>query len=164
MMDIVAIDFEASCLPRHGYSFPIEVGIALNGDHVRSWLIAPDPSWQHWDWTPEAEALHGISRDHLLAHGRPAEAVLAELTAAVGTSRLVSDSSLDQYWLDTLAVAAGRASPLRIDHAGLLIETWRVSADQVARAPAPCGRAPAAAPPRRRRCALALDSCSRSWT
>ncbi|MEI9852878.1 MAG: hypothetical protein WDN24_20705 [Sphingomonas sp.] len=95
MTDIVAIDFEASCLPRHGYSFPIEVGIAVNGDHVRSWLIAPDPGWEGWDWTREAEALHGISRDHLIAHGRPAGIVLAELTAEVGANRLVSDSSLD---------------------------------------------------------------------
>lgn len=134
MTDIVAIDFEASCLPRHGHSFPIEVGIAIRGDQVRSWLIYPDSGWQGWDWAQEAEALHGISRNHLLAHGRPASAVLAELTAAVGSNRLVADSSLDQYWLDTLAVAAGHETPLRIDHAGALIEQWRVSAEQVTHA------------------------------
>ena len=37
---IIAIDFEASCLPRHGRSYPIEVGVAGDGIE-RSWIIAP---------------------------------------------------------------------------------------------------------------------------
>ena len=55
----MAIDFEASCLPRHGRSFPIEVGIA-GGGIARSWIIRPHAAWAGWDWTAEAEALHGL--------------------------------------------------------------------------------------------------------
>lgn len=133
-MDYVAIDFEASCLPRHGRSYPVEVGIS-DGRMLRSWLILPHADWDGWDWTAEAEAIHGIARSELLARGLPAERVMADLMEAVDGRRLVADSTLDQYWLDTLAAAASGAAgsgavPV-IDHAAVLLDAWTVSADQV---------------------------------
>lgn len=129
-MTFVAIDFEASCLPRHGRSFPIEVGIS-DGRCVRSWLILPHADWTGWDWTPEAAAIHGITRDQLAAEGLPARRVLSELLAAVDGRRLVADSPLDQYWLDTLAAAAGYGPVPVIDKAATLLDRWNVTADQV---------------------------------
>lgn len=116
-----AIDFEASCLPRHGRSFPIEVGIARDG-RARSWLIKPHDSWSDWDWTREAEALHGLSRERIEREGQPVQAVLEELTAEVSDCRLVADSVIDQYWLETLSHAAEATPPAAIDHVTLLLD------------------------------------------
>ena len=77
-MTVITIDFEASCLPRHGLSYPIEVGIARKGQ-ARSWLIRPHDDWAGWHWSAEAEALHGLSRDRVEREGLPVETVLAEL-------------------------------------------------------------------------------------
>jgi DNA polymerase III epsilon subunit-like protein len=117
----MTIDFEASCLPRHGQSFPIEVGIAGDG-MARSWLICPDRRWESWDWTAEAEALHGLSRERIRQEGQPAAVVLAELVAATAGRRMIADSLIDQYWLETLAQAAGAQVPFRIGHVATLFD------------------------------------------
>ena len=132
-MTIITIDFEASCLPRHGRSFPIEVGVAGEGI-ARSWLIRPHASWFGWDWTREAEALHGLSRARIEAEGLPAEVVLAELAAATRGRRVIADSLIDQYWLDTLAQAAGSATPFRIEHVATLFDEHGVDEAQIAAA------------------------------
>lgn len=129
-MDIVTIDFEASCLPRHGRSYPIEVGIA-DGRETRSWLIRPHPLWAGWDWSDEAEALHGLDRADLIARGLSAGQVFAEMADAVAGRRLVADSGLDQYWLDTLAEAAGQPPALRIEHVSAILDEFGVSTDQI---------------------------------
>lgn len=120
-MSIIAIDFEASCLPRHGRSFPIEVGVSCYL-WTRSWIIRPHRDWAGWDWTPEAESLHGLTRERIEREGWPAERVLEELTIVVGRSRVVADSLIDQYWLDTLAQAADMPSPFTIDHVALVMD------------------------------------------
>ena len=70
-MTLIALDFEASCLPRHGRSYPIEIGIADEHGLIRSWLIRPPDAWAGWGWTQEAERLHGISKEQLARDGLP---------------------------------------------------------------------------------------------
>lgn len=106
-MRIIAIDFEASCLPRHGKSYPIEVGISADGQTAQSWLIRPAPSWSGWDWTEEAESLHGLSRDQIDRDGLPAREVAKALADAVADAGVVADSALDDLWFRTLCEAAG---------------------------------------------------------
>jgi len=132
-LTVVAIDFEASCLPRHGRSFPIEVGIAANG-RSQSWLIRPHESWAGWDWTAEAEALHGIPRERLYREGLPVEAVLDRLVAAMEGRRAVADSIIDQYWLETLAHAAGEQAPFTIDHVSMLLNEHGAGESRIASA------------------------------
>jgi hypothetical protein len=139
MQGMLAIDFEASCLPRHGRSFPIEVGVS-DGQLVHSWLIRPDAQWEGWDWTAEAENLHGLSRARLWSEGLSPRRVMTELTLVVGDRPLVADSDLDQYWLDTLMAAAGREDRLKISHAGLLIDQWQPSLSAVDQAKAEADR------------------------
>lgn len=139
-MSFVAIDFEASCLPRHGRSFPIEVGIAHDGV-ARSWIIRPHADWRGWDWTAEAEALHGLSRDRLLRDGQPAHIVMAQLAHAIGGRRVVADSLIDQYWLDTLACAAGVRRPFSIDHISVVLDELMLNGGQVADAVGEADRA-----------------------
>lgn len=129
----MTIDFEASCLPRHGRSFPIEVGIA-DGVMSRSWLIRPHESWAGWDWTAEAEGLHGLSRERITLEGLPVAIVLAELAAAARGRRIVADSLIDQYWLHTLATAAGAPSPFVIEHVATLIDEQGADEERVSAA------------------------------
>lgn len=103
---LVAIDFEASCLPRHGRSYPIEVGIARTGGAAQSWLIRPHPSWEGWDWTEEAENLHGLSRDQIAREGAPVQQVVIELRAALSGACVIADGPIDGYWLRVLEEAA----------------------------------------------------------
>jgi hypothetical protein len=101
------IDFEASCLPEYGQSYPIEVAVARVDGTSRTWLIRPADAWRYWDWAPEAEALHGISQELIAREGLPAKRVLAELNAFVGESIVYADADLDAHWLEVLAQASG---------------------------------------------------------
>jgi DNA polymerase III epsilon subunit-like protein len=142
MKPIMAIDFEASCLPRHGRSFPIEVGIADLRGNARSWLIRPHTCWADWSWTAEAQALHGLTRDALRRDGRPAHEVLAELGEAVRGHRVIADSMLDRDWLAALASAAARPAPCRIDHVAELFDELGATPDAVATARGRADRLP----------------------
>jgi DNA polymerase III epsilon subunit-like protein len=130
-MQFVTIDFEASCLPRHGRSFPIEVGIAERRGSTFSWLIKPHESWTGWDWTAEAEALHGITYDQLSREGQPVEAVVQQLTAAVREKYIVADSHLDEDWLQTLLRAADAREPIHIAHADELVMSLGATEEDV---------------------------------
>ncbi len=104
MRDIQIIDVEASGL--HFDSYPIEVAI-LSSDQPQSWLIAPQPTWTHWD--PNAEALHGITREMLRADGLSCTAVTQQLSAAIHREDrvLYSDAAeWDWDWIRTLYVGA----------------------------------------------------------
>jgi len=129
-MDIVAIDFEASCLPQHGRSFPIEVGLC-DGARTASWLIAPLADWSDWGWTQEAQALHGIKRSDLASLGQAPHRIVAEMERFVRGRRIVADSILDQYWLDLLYRAAGGPPVARIDHVALLLDELGADATQI---------------------------------
>jgi len=118
---VLAIDFEASCLPRHGRSYPIEVGIADENGTARSWLIRPADQWKGWTWTEEAEALHGLTRERLLDEGQPVTAVASELVEATGGCRLIAVSDLDDYWMRTLMSVASVSPTPVIGHIVTLI-------------------------------------------
>lgn len=135
-MTIITIDFEASCLPCHGRSFPIEVGIASADGRARSWLIQPHDDWTGWDRTAEAQSLHGLTREQLDRDGLPVDHVIGELTAAVGGRRVIADSYLDATWLGTLADASGTAPPISIGHIEEVIDRLGAGDADIARAQA----------------------------
>ncbi|MDO8409391.1 MAG: hypothetical protein Q7S93_04960 [Phenylobacterium sp.] len=133
MSPVLTLDFEASCLPQHGRSYPIEVGVAGSGGMVWSWLIRPEPAWRDWTWTDEAEHLHGLTYDQLVRDGVPAREVLGELTAVVGDQLLFADSYLDAGWMRVLETAAGTPPLLRVYHIDALIDRLKVSDETVSR-------------------------------
>jgi hypothetical protein len=101
---LVFLDFEASSLAKNSY--PIEVGWVFEDGRSASHLIRPAPGWNDWD--PAAQAIHGISRDELLAHGEPhAEVAQDMVTALTGHDLLASAPSWDGKWLSVLLRAAG---------------------------------------------------------
>lgn len=93
------IDVEASGFGRGSY--PIEVGFIEPQGGSFCCLIHPVADWQHWDDT--AEALHGISRATLLAHGKPPEWVAAQMNARLHGQTVYCDGWGHDYpWLARL--------------------------------------------------------------
>lgn len=115
---LAVIDFEASCLPEHGQSYPIEVAVARTDGENRAWLIRPLDAWEHWDWSEEAEALHGITRAMLMCDGLPAAQVLTEMAEFAGDCAVYSDAELDEYWLEVLCQGLGARLPFPIRYLG----------------------------------------------
>lgn len=119
---IAVIDFEASCLPAFGRSYPIEVAlVAVSGEVLVSALIQPHARWGDMAWDSAAEALHGISREQLEAQGRPAFEVLMDLNIAAQGLRVCSDSGLDEVWLQRLFMATGVPAAFDIEPIGELL-------------------------------------------
>lgn len=103
--DVVFLDFEASSSKL--LSWPIEIGLSHVGEDgevvTQSHLIRPQPTWPMAAWTPEAEAIHGISLETLERDGLPAEQVARWFVAATRGRRVVSDApEFDERWLQHL--------------------------------------------------------------
>lgn len=112
------IDFEASCLPEFGQSFPIEAAIARIDGRSAAWLIRPAEAWKYWDWSDDAEQLHGISRSMLEQEGLPPAQVIAEMLEFVRDCDVYADADLDEYWLEVLCQAAGAKLPFPVRYLG----------------------------------------------
>jgi hypothetical protein len=97
------IDFEASSLAERSY--PIEVAWIFADGTYESHLIRPAAKWIDWD--PEAEAIHGLSREHLMAEGEPHEHVARRMVEALAGHELCASApSWDGKWLSALLRAA----------------------------------------------------------
>lgn len=99
VMDIEASGFGSG-------SYPIEIGYTLGDGRSYCSLIQPLEHWTHWD--DEACQLHGITRDTLIRHGRPAIEVATILNETLSGLTIYSDGwSQDQSWLLTLYDSVG---------------------------------------------------------
>ena len=97
------LDVEASGFGPESY--PIEIGVALEPGRRRSFLIAPEPNWTHWD--PAAEGVHRITRAVLERHGWQVGDVAGALNAVLDGLTLYSDAwVVDKPWLIRLFHAA----------------------------------------------------------
>jgi hypothetical protein len=122
----VFYDCEASGLD----GFVIEIGWAFTppgGGKIVSagYLVRPAPHWEiDASWDPNAEALHGVSLDHLLKHGRPAWVVARTMNRALGGRELFSDSPKDELWTRQVFDEAGvdPAFTMRRMDANVLLE------------------------------------------
>ena len=72
-----------------------------------------DPAWLETGlWEAEAEAVHGIARGEIIAHGRGVNAVVAELTTQTRGATVLSDApTYDTKWLYDLYRATGAEPP-----------------------------------------------------
>lgn len=95
----VFLDFEASSLAKRSY--PIEVAWVFEDGRSESHLLRPAPGWD--DWASDAEAIHGISRETLLAEGRPIKKVARHMIETLGGHDLLASApSWDGKWLSVL--------------------------------------------------------------
>jgi hypothetical protein len=103
------LDIEASALD----GFPVEVAWVGDDGSTESHLIRPEPSWVTWDW--RAEALHGLSLEHLRQHGEPGNAV-AKAVMKLLTGTVWSDNpAFDAPWLGMLTAVAGLPTVMVLD-------------------------------------------------
>ena len=97
------IDIEASGFGAGSY--PIEVGTVLTDGSAYCSLISPEPDWRHWEHS--AEGVHGITRETLREHGKPAAAVAQALNDRLRGHTVYTDAWYHDYqWLARLFDAA----------------------------------------------------------
>lgn len=112
------IDVEASGFGAGSY--PIEVGAALSDGRAYCSLINPEPDWRHWE--PTAESVHGITRDTLAAHGKPAHVVAADLNRCLKGTTVYTDAWYHDYqWLARLFDAAEMPQLFKLQDLRLLL-------------------------------------------
>ncbi|MDP2177247.1 exonuclease domain-containing protein [Methylicorpusculum sp.] len=98
------IDIEASGFGK--MSYPIEIGIVLACGKKYCSLIKPAPEWQYWD--EEAEKVHGITRQTLIANGQSVDKVAEDINKILSGDTVYTDCcSIDKPWLDNLFQTAG---------------------------------------------------------
>ncbi|HSD39813.1 MAG TPA: hypothetical protein VLC92_20065 [Rhodocyclaceae bacterium] len=113
------IDLEASGFGTGSY--PIEVGFVLPDGSTQCMLIKPDESWTHWD--SRAEAVHGITRETLQAHGKPPLEVASKLNRSLAGLTVYSDAwAHDFTWLSVLYEAAGLVPTFKLEHLMVLMD------------------------------------------
>ncbi|MFG6433745.1 hypothetical protein [Roseateles sp. LYH14W] len=114
------IDIEASGFGRGSY--PIEVGFVAADGGLFCGLILPEADWLHWD--DGAEALHGISRELLRIHGRPARWMAEQLNTRLRGQTVYCDGwGHDYTWLNRLYEAVALRPSFKLDDLrGLLSE------------------------------------------
>lgn len=134
MSRVAIIDFEASCLPENGESYPIEVALAIVGGTSHSWLIKPHWRWRYWTWSEQAELLHGIDRTMLQTTGLPARQVLAELAKAAEGMDVYTDADVDAYWLEILCTACKAPLPFKLRYLGELFQQMSLTRSVVSSA------------------------------
>lgn len=112
------LDIEASGFGREGY--PIEVGFVLPDGRGWCSLVRPEAGWTHWD--PAAEAMHGISREALALHGRPAAEIALTLNDWLRGLVVYSDAWAHDYsWLNQVFEAAQRVPAFRLENLRALL-------------------------------------------
>ena len=100
----VFLDFEASSLSKASY--PIEIGWVFEDGTAEGHLIQPAPAWTEWD--ERVAAIHRISREQLLAEGKPHDEVCRRMVEVLtGHTLYASAPSWDGRWLSVLLRAAG---------------------------------------------------------
>ena len=127
------IDLEASGFGRGSY--PIEIGYALEDRKIHTYLVRPQPEWDHW--CESAEKVHGLSRETLSIEGRSCRELALTLNEQLKGKTLYSDAwSYDSTWLALLFDAAELVQRFRIETLSKLLSScemnqWQSTKQQV---------------------------------
>jgi hypothetical protein len=135
---LCTLDIEASGFGRNSY--PIEVGYVRDDGSAWCSLVQPEPGWTHWD--RDAADVHGITREALLRHGRPAREVARVLNDALAGRTVYCDGWAHDYaWLGALFDAAGQSPHFHLESVqALLDDRLRLALDPaLQRTRASCG-------------------------
>lgn len=96
-------------------SYPIEVGFVLPDGDAWCSLVKPEADWQHWD--PNAAAVHHITREQLMQHGRSPRDIAKALNARLRGLTVYSDAWAHDYtWLGRLYESAGFSPSYKLDN------------------------------------------------
>ena len=110
------LDIEASSLSEGSY--PIEVAWGDESGQIESHLINPYLYPDSFtDWSPDAQAVHGLSRDYLNENGKHPKQVAERLCSELNGHLVVSDApDFDNFWLQRLFDAVGMSNLIEIQH------------------------------------------------
>ena len=112
------LDIEASGFGRDSY--PIEIGYVLPDGGGYCTLVRPEATWTHWD--EEAQRLHGITRDNMLLHGRPALEIARHLNLVLRGQTVYTDGWANDYsWIGTLFDVADLSPAFHIENLRALL-------------------------------------------
>ena len=121
---VCVIDVEASGFGRGSY--PIEVGFVLADGRAHCTLIRPAAHWTHWD--DGASRLHGITRDTLRQHGRPAHSVATLLNQHLAGHTVYCDAWAHDYpWLAALFEEANQVPAFKLESVAALLDEPRLA-------------------------------------
>ena len=113
------IDIEASGFGTGSY--PIEVGTVLTDGSAYCSLICPQPDWRHWE--ADAEGVHGITREILRTHGKPASEVVQALNERLRGQTVYTDAWYHDYqWLARLYDAADAQPTFKLEDLRQLLD------------------------------------------
>lgn len=116
-------------------SYPIEIGLALEGENRYCTLIIPADRWTHWDMT--AQDTHHIPREVLIRYGNPLDYVARDLNHMLSGLTVYSDAwAMDKPWVSRLFSEAGirrtfSISPLECILTEDQMKTWHATKDKV---------------------------------
>jgi hypothetical protein len=128
-LEPVFYDCEASCIG----GLPIEIGwafvtLATGVITSASYLIKPPATWDMQQvWDPDAQRLHGLSVDQLMADGRPPAVIARHMNEILAGRDLFADSPPDdERWLRIVFAEAGSTPTfsVRPTHADLVAATF----------------------------------------
>lgn len=121
--DPCVIDIEASGFGRASY--PIEIGYVRADGVSMCTLVRPEPDWTHWDGG--AEGVHGITRELLQRHGRPAQQVAQMLNEGLAGLVVYCDAWAHDYpWLARLFDAAQCSPAFKLESVATLLDEPRL--------------------------------------
>ena len=127
------VDVEASGFGCESY--PIEIGLALDGENRYCSLIIPADQWTHWDMA--AQDTHHISREILTRYGKPLDHVADELNRILNGLTVYSDGwTVDKPWITRLYSEAGirqnfTISPLERILTEPQMEIWHTTKEKI---------------------------------
>ena len=134
-LEPLIVDVEASGFG--GESYPIEIGIAMEGGAKFCTLITTAPDWTHWD--DEAEKIHRVSRDILEIYGKPMADVAMFLNEVLEGKTIYTDGwVVDKPWLTTLFHAARVPMSFTVSSLEMILSpeqmaVWHETKDEVIR-------------------------------
>jgi len=108
----IIIDIEASGFGKGSY--PIEVGVINDVQKTYCSLVRPAPGWTHW--SHESQAIHGISKEMLIKHGKDIADIATQLNDMLYGNVVYSDAwGNDQSWLSYLFYTANLPQKFKLE-------------------------------------------------
>ncbi len=121
---MIFLDFEASGAVG---GYPIEVGFCVVEADKSIRSAAKLIGWGEWlddasRWDQQAEQIHHITRDELVAQGEPPVAVMRWLNDELAGMVAFCDSHMDKLWLDELSEVAGIAPAFGLEDVAIAFD------------------------------------------
>ena len=116
----VFLDIEASSLS--GRSYPIEIAWSLPNGEIECYMINPYLYPREYvDWSPDAQAAHGLSRKYLMDKGEAPSFVVERMLEALSNQKIYTNApDFDGFWIRRLFSAVDKNMSLQfIDTASL---------------------------------------------